>query len=180
MFLILDPDLQYHVLTDADPRDDGFTGSVESEVTFLDNDDFEWPDGAVGPDHVLCVSLTDPKSYRVFKYSKDARPSGFRVIGPNYTYATSYAAYLRSRKPMPASALDGWLRDVWTRKGQKLIVEGGHTEVYPSLKRSLMREFIDNELKTNALAGKVWSPLTDHERTIRLLDAFPDDEELVT
>lgn len=57
----------------------------------------EWPIGADSPEAVLCISRTDPKHFRVFKYRRDIDRSMFLETGWNYggMYAASRSLWDR-------------------------------------------------------------------------------------
>ncbi len=179
MFLIYDTERSCHVFTQADPRDDGSIGSVQTDVTFEDDGDNDWPDGAPCPERVLGVSISEPKKYKIFKYSKDCKNAGFRILGTHFdSDYVSYAAYFChwNKATVTVGQLRGWLHGFWDQHGDRLIRDGGFAGVTPSLKRRLMRTYIDGEPPTNRNVLRLWRPLKDDEKLFHLLDAFPDDE----
>ena len=42
------------------------------------------PSGEPGPEHVLCVSHSDPKHYKLFKFSRDIDPTEFKPTGKSF------------------------------------------------------------------------------------------------
>ena len=62
---------------------------VELEIPF--NYD-TWSDGAEPPDQTLCVSITDPKHYKMFKYKRNVDPAQFKPAGRHFggVYFESY------------------------------------------------------------------------------------------
>jgi hypothetical protein len=42
------------------------------------------PKGAPPPEQVVCVSTSDPKHFKIFKYSRDINPSEFRPTGKSF------------------------------------------------------------------------------------------------
>ena len=175
MYLARDVNSSSFVFSDSDPRDDGFSGTVEPDVEFQDTDDFDFQDGAPTPDHVLCVSRSNPKSYRVFKYAADAQKQGFSVIGSRFSCRPSYASFLC--KETTSNPADGSLRRLlhacWNLHGSQLMAHSRVEQPTPSLKRKLVRQYLDRRKPT---VGSAWHPLTDHQKVIHLLDAFPDDD----
>ena len=97
MFVAHDAKLDYFVFTDTDPREDGFEGFVEVDVSIQERPGHhDWPLGAAQPRPVLGVSTSDPKAYRVFSSEQECRQEGFRVLGMNWTGDfDTYGDYLR-------------------------------------------------------------------------------------
>ena len=63
----------------------------------------EWPDGADRPEQVLCVSTTDPKNYKVFKYRREVDPAEYRPTGMNFGGLFSGTAWERFVARLPAA-----------------------------------------------------------------------------
>jgi hypothetical protein len=62
-----------------------------------------WPDGAESPEQVLCVSTSNPKHYKVFKYYKDVNEAEFRPTGKRFGGVYSRTTWERFVKNMPAT-----------------------------------------------------------------------------
>jgi hypothetical protein len=179
MFLVFDNETSQHVFINSDPRDDGFTGDVITDVTLDVPDDLtEWPDGARCPEPALAVSPTDPTDYRLFKYDTEAKSAGFRVIGSRPVTASSYAVHVRSiHHTVPVGSLRLALHNAWDRVGPLILRNSGSTDSSPIRKRQIIRTYLDGESRTNQIAARFWHPLKDYEKIIHLLDAFPDKLE---
>ncbi len=54
-----------------------------------------WPSGEPGPEQVLCVSLSDPKHYKLFKFSRDIDPTEFEPTGKSFGGVFSKTAWER-------------------------------------------------------------------------------------
>lgn len=96
MYLVHDWKKNTFVFTTEDPRVEGFTNPVETDVTYEDSIGMpEWP---AGTDSASPVLGRMGKAYKVFASDKECRSSGYRPVGTNYTspYET-YELYLRGR-----------------------------------------------------------------------------------
>lgn len=64
----------------------GFDGTICQNVKLdpLPEDYDAWPDGAEMPQQVLAESESEPGHYRLFKYEREIRGSGFRPTGKNF------------------------------------------------------------------------------------------------
>jgi hypothetical protein len=90
MYLVRDQRTGYLVFMHEDPRNDGYSGEVEID-TRLDYplDVHEWPDGVARPEIVVGVRGPDRREYRVFRYDKDRRQAGYKLVpGTPLVYRT--------------------------------------------------------------------------------------------
>ena len=64
----------------------GYGGRIRQNVKLdlLPEDYDASPDGAEIPQQVLAESETEPGRYRLFKYQREIRGSGFRATGRNF------------------------------------------------------------------------------------------------
>jgi hypothetical protein len=59
-----------------------------------------WPEGAPSPEQVVCVSTSNPKTYKVFKYARDIDPKEFRNTGKVFGGLFSKRAWKAFRKSL--------------------------------------------------------------------------------
>jgi len=86
-----------HSIVLANTIADGFQGTVRKNVTFdpIPEDYDLWPEGSEAPQHILGEFENEPGHYRLFKYARDLRGSGFRLTGKYF--GGLVAVYPRSR-----------------------------------------------------------------------------------
>lgn len=105
MFLVRDTSLlNTCVFTHIDPRHDRYTGPLEEDIT-LEIDDSTWREGERRPIQALGVSLTNPKSYRVFKHEDEVTPAGFKLVldrGP-FVIFSNWQDYVQWREQVRAN-----------------------------------------------------------------------------
>ena len=65
------------------------------------------PEGAAPPEHVLCVSKTDPETYKIFRYPREVNGTSFRPTGKDFGGVFSKETWERFQKKIPA-----WLADL--------------------------------------------------------------------
>jgi hypothetical protein len=63
----------------------------------------EWPSGEERPEQVLCASTSNPKHYKVFKFSREIDRTEFRPTGKNFGGVYSRTAGERFVKALPAA-----------------------------------------------------------------------------
>lgn len=78
--------LNEHSIAFANKVAEGFDGTTRQNVKLdpLPEDYDAWPDGAEMPQQVLAESESEPGHYRLFKYEREIRVSGFRSTGRNF------------------------------------------------------------------------------------------------
>ena len=105
------------------------------EGATLDPDSYlglgEWPEGTESPEQPLCVSIKDPKIYKIYKYNKEIDLSNFCPTGINYggcyVYTKEFwAKFLDYRDTLladlsvpdndPPEAMDEILRELGVRR----------------------------------------------------------------
>ena len=163
MFHIFDDQNSQHVFTNDDPRDDGFTGPVETDV-FLEipGDLKQWPTGTRRPEPVLAISPTNQKDYKVFKHDDNAKSAGFRIVGGLPSTASSYAAYIRSiYQACTVGSHRLALHNAWDQVGPMIRKNRGDNDPTPNVVRRLIRSYLDGEPSTNLMART----LKDHEKS---------------
>ncbi len=89
------PDFECHVLTEKDPRIDGYKGMPDENCEFQELEDCVVGEGHPYPTRTFAVSKTDPKKYRVFGSTKDAKNAGYQVLS-ECTKQESWSDYLNS------------------------------------------------------------------------------------
>jgi hypothetical protein len=74
---------------------EGFCGTIRENVKLdpIPEDYDVWADGNEAPQHILGESESEPGHYRLFKYERDIRGSGFRPTGR--TFGGIYDVYPR-------------------------------------------------------------------------------------
>jgi hypothetical protein len=96
MFRTHDREKNCQVFTQKDPRQDGFTGGVEEDVTLHYSQDVHLRrPGEDSPEVV--VGLTGPKAYKVFKYDRERQQAGAQWIAGNMFVCSSWTDYLEGR-----------------------------------------------------------------------------------
>jgi hypothetical protein len=60
------------------------------------------PEGAAPPEHVLCVSTTEPKNYKIFRYHREVNGSSFRPTGKDFGGVFSKRTWERFQEKIPA------------------------------------------------------------------------------
>ncbi len=96
MYLVHDKELNCQVFLDDDPRSGGFEGPVIEGVS-LEDDELEgpvWNHGDTRPEQLLAVAESDPKNFKVFKNDVEMKTAGYRAVGANYAYDTTWTHYL--------------------------------------------------------------------------------------
>jgi hypothetical protein len=99
VFRCYHPQLDRQVFTQKDPREDGFNGEVETDVS-LDyrQDELHRIVGDEDtPEIVIGLSDLGPKAYKVFKYNRDRERAGYRRIEGQPVVCFSWADYLDGR-----------------------------------------------------------------------------------
>ena len=61
-----------------------------------------WSEGAEPPEQVLCRSVSDPKSYKIFKYQRDIDPAEFHPTDKHFAGIFSRSSWDRLMKILPA------------------------------------------------------------------------------
>ena len=61
-----------------------------------------WPEGEKQPEQVLCASISNPLTYKIFKYSKDIDPTEFRPTGKHFGGVYSRSSWGRFVRNLPA------------------------------------------------------------------------------
>jgi hypothetical protein len=91
------------VFTAEDPRKDGYKGDVEEDVR-LDYDVeavHRWPEGKARPEACVGRDPSDPKHYKVFKYSSDLRAAGYQPLAGTPIVFGSWTRYSRLQQIPP-------------------------------------------------------------------------------
>ena len=85
MFHVVDAN-GVHVFTQVDPREDGFTGPVDADVTLeeLTDNSSATTDNQTFPLPALGRSRSDPRRFRVFPEVADCQKAGFAAVGPRW------------------------------------------------------------------------------------------------
>ena len=63
-----------------DPGQGPWTVESGIDLDFPSNYDL-WPEGSPMPDQVVCISTSDPKHFKVFKFSRNVDPDEYRLTG---------------------------------------------------------------------------------------------------
>jgi hypothetical protein len=61
-----------------------------------------WPDGAECPEQVLCRSTSDPKQFKIFKYTREINRNEFVPTGKNFGGAYSAKSWERFLEHLPS------------------------------------------------------------------------------
>jgi hypothetical protein len=61
----------------------------------------EWPEGTERPQQLLCVSSSDPRHYKVFRYTRDIDREAFRETGRNFGGLYSQKTWGRFVQELP-------------------------------------------------------------------------------
>lgn len=72
----------------------GFAGEYQEDVSFDEGRVAlaDWYPGQGCPRNLLCVSLSDPKHYRVFRDARKPAESGFRMTDKDYRIDLEYGS----------------------------------------------------------------------------------------
>jgi hypothetical protein len=81
VFHFIDPKTQAHVFTRIDPREDGFGGPVEGDVTLVEVGEIAVREGETDPIPCLGRSRENPRLYRVFGSASERQAAGFQNLG---------------------------------------------------------------------------------------------------
>jgi hypothetical protein len=73
---------------------------VELEIPF--NYDTR-SNGAEPPDQILCISVTDPKHYKMFKYKRNVDPGQFKPTGRHFGGVYSKSTWTRFMNSLPGA-----------------------------------------------------------------------------
>jgi hypothetical protein len=71
-----------------------------------------WPEGSQAPEQILCVSTSDPKHYKLFKYSSDINPNEFTPTGMSFGGVFSSSSWKRFQETLSDRLRDEALRIV--------------------------------------------------------------------
>lgn len=66
----------------------------------------DWPEGVEAPEQVLCISTSDPKYYKLFKYARDIDPAEFKETGMAFGGVYSRTAWSRFATSLSAALGD--------------------------------------------------------------------------
>src|SRR5262245_28495698 len=97
-FLILEASEKTYVFLEDDPRQAGFAGCVQEDVS-LDDDYPEilhWPKNEP-PQHWLGVSRDNESEYRVFPSPEDCRSAGYDLLGTRFWTGKSLDDWQRAK-----------------------------------------------------------------------------------
>jgi hypothetical protein len=94
-FLVVDRPKNTYVFTDDDPREEGYSGQIEEDVSLVEEfpEILEWPGGRP-PDRCLGVSHRDETDYRVFPSPIDCRSAGYEPLAARYWTGHSWHEWL--------------------------------------------------------------------------------------
>ena len=94
MYLVVEPLSNIYVFTEEDPRNDGYDGPLEADVTLEEADDDD-DDSVNSTTAVPCIgqSKSDSKHYRVFPSKKDCRKAGFESVATVYCKYQSWGEF---------------------------------------------------------------------------------------
>jgi hypothetical protein len=94
-YKVYDQKRDCHVFLAQNPRDDGFEGRIESEVSLTQNGDVSaWTDGQARPQPFLAVSHLNPSEYRVFDNREPFDASQWRRLPGTWIPVANWPKYL--------------------------------------------------------------------------------------
>ena len=94
MYLAHDVTINCHVFTDKNPRDDGYDGELQENVTLDTSEGVnEWRNGTRSLDGCLGQDPEDDSHYKVFQYDKDCSNAKFHNLGTNFSSHDSWSDY---------------------------------------------------------------------------------------
>jgi len=94
MYLVVEPLTQIYVFTEQDPRDDGYVGRVELDVTLSESGTLNDSDcGATTAVPCLGRSPKDLSHYAVFLSNKECRQAGFEPVATLYAKCKSWGEF---------------------------------------------------------------------------------------
>lgn len=94
MYLVVEPLTQIFVFTEDDPRNDGYEGPLEPDVTLNESKTLQDGDcNATTADPCVGRSLDDLTHYAVFPSNKECRHSGFEPVASLYAKYKSWSEF---------------------------------------------------------------------------------------